>query len=148
VRDMEKKRASCRAWHHANREVVNESNRARYALDPSKKRATVARWRKRNPDKVNAQHRALYKVSETARTTQKVNAHNRRRAPGKITKNEVRAIMKDPCAYCGSPPEHLEHCTPLCRGGWNVADNCVAACARCNLGKGWKTVLEWMGMWP
>lgn len=67
---------------------------------------------------------------------------------GKLKATEVRLIMQDLCAYCGEPSEELEHCTPLSRGGWNVAENCVAACTKCNRTKNTQTVLEFLGMWP
>ena len=46
------------------------------------------------------------------------------------------------CRYCGArAPEvrlHVDHVTPVSRGGTNDDDNLVAACADCNLGKGIK----------
>jgi 5-methylcytosine-specific restriction endonuclease McrA len=51
------------------------------------------------------------------------------------------------CDYCGRAAAlQLEHCTPIARGGWNSADNAVAACAPCNVKKGTQTVLEFMGV--
>lgn len=56
------------------------------------------------------------------------------------------------CFYCGvtmvfghndSPRSaHLEHKTPLSRGGTHSEDNCVLACRSCNLSKGTKTAEE------
>ena len=43
------------------------------------------------------------------------------------------------CQYCGqSAPDvvlHIDHRTPLARGGGDEVDNLVTACATCNLGK-------------
>jgi len=43
------------------------------------------------------------------------------------------------CAYCGGkPPEvvlHLDHITPVAKGGDNDPTNLVTSCADCNLGK-------------
>lgn len=41
------------------------------------------------------------------------------------------------CAYCGKRLyEVLEHKTPISKGGGTTAENCVPACASCNIGKG------------
>jgi 5-methylcytosine-specific restriction endonuclease McrA len=72
----------------------------------------------------------------------------KRQYGGSLTTGELRAALAEPCAYCGAPSEHVEHCTPLSRGGENSAWNVVGACADCNLNKGRMTVLEFLGLWP
>ncbi|MFE4367961.1 MULTISPECIES: HNH endonuclease [unclassified Streptomyces] len=50
------------------------------------------------------------------------------------------------CAYCpDGRAEHLDHVVPLSKGGTDTADNMVPACAKCNLSKGAKTLMEWRG---
>lgn len=46
------------------------------------------------------------------------------------------------CVYCKNDQErlHVDHVTPVVRGGRTVADNLVTACESCNLGKGSMTV--------
>lgn len=43
------------------------------------------------------------------------------------------------CQYCGAhPPEsilHVDHITPIAKGGGNEADNLITACSICNAGK-------------
>jgi 5-methylcytosine-specific restriction endonuclease McrA len=46
------------------------------------------------------------------------------------------------CAYCRGPAETIDHVVPRSRGGEHAWDNVVAACARCNHGKGDKTPAE------
>ena len=48
------------------------------------------------------------------------------------------------CCYCDAPAEHLDHVTPLSRGGRDVLSNVVPACADCNLSKGALTLAEWL----
>lgn len=75
----------------------------------------------------------------------------RKRGRGaRISIGEVRElIIAEPnCAYCGSPALHIEHCTPLSKGGTGDIGNLVMACDSCNLKKGSKTVLEFLGLWP
>jgi len=55
------------------------------------------------------------------------------------------------CFYCSTPLPlesviHLEHKTPLSRGGSNGPENLALACAPCNLSKGAKTAQEFMEM--
>jgi len=51
------------------------------------------------------------------------------------------------CSYCGSIDKrgHVDHVTPLSRGGDDSLDNLVWSCRKCNLSKGSKTVGEWKG---
>lgn len=51
------------------------------------------------------------------------------------------------CSYCGRTQQdgaklHLDHITPVSRGGKTVADNLITACDQCNLGKGTRSVLD------
>ncbi len=162
----EKAKAATARWRAANREQVaayarayREANlermrakdaardleearsraRSRYASDPQRFRAQSDAWRRANPDGVKAQ------------------VHKRRarkqKAGGNMTAAEIRALKESAdgiCAYCLQPAAklHVEHCTPLCRGGTNTLDNCVMACASCNARKGQKTVLEFLFNYP
>ena len=54
------------------------------------------------------------------------------------------------CHYCGTPLRidgawHVEHQLPRALGGTDEPLNLVAACAGCNLQKGTRTALEWVG---
>jgi hypothetical protein len=46
------------------------------------------------------------------------------------------------CRYCGRQsdvvPLHVDHVTPVCRGGTNDEENLITACQDCNLGKSGK----------
>ncbi|MFJ9671105.1 HNH endonuclease [Streptomyces sp. NPDC101221] len=47
------------------------------------------------------------------------------------------------CCYCDRPAEHLDHVTPISRGGADTLSNVVPACAPCNYAKGALTLAEW-----
>ena len=47
------------------------------------------------------------------------------------------------CAYCDAPAEHLDHVTPLSKGGEDKESNMLPACAPCNLTKSDRTLAEW-----
>lgn len=57
----------------------------------------------------------------------------------KRTRFEVLKRDNHTCRYCGaSAPDvklHIDHVTPVALGGTDTADNLVAACVDCNLGK-------------
>jgi 5-methylcytosine-specific restriction endonuclease McrA len=50
------------------------------------------------------------------------------------------------CYYCGvlEPNPHLEHRTPLVRGGKHEGRNLVPACPTCNMRKGTRTEAEYL----
>lgn len=49
------------------------------------------------------------------------------------------------CFYCGKDASHVDHKTPLRRGGSNNIGNLVPCCAACNIAKGSTTADEFMG---
>lgn len=114
------------------------------AAHPGKAKAYGSEWREKNREAKRASDRAYYQANKDAWTAQRL----RRRAAGRVSKTDIRALSGQACAYCGAPGEHVEHCTPISRGGTNAAENLVMACAACNLRKGPKTVLEFLGLWP
>ena len=50
------------------------------------------------------------------------------------------------CAYCGTTegPFHIDHKTPVARGGKDCLSNLTVACQQCNLSKGSKSLKEWL----
>lgn len=46
------------------------------------------------------------------------------------------------CQYCGRDADSIDHVIPRSRGGTHTWDNVVAACRRCNLGKGSRLLTE------
>lgn len=69
-------------------------------------------------------------------------------ADGTVTKAVIRRLtVEENCAYCHAPltadNRHIDHVTPLSRGGVHSADNIVAACQSCNATKGAKKLWQW-----
>lgn len=99
-----------------------------------RKRGQSSVWRSSNPEKVLAQklrrrYRSLKEIKLVSRT---------------IIFERSGGI----CYLCGCGIEfgsfHLEHRTPLIRGGSHSYENVSAACAPCNLRKHTKTALEFL----
>lgn len=51
-------------------------------------------------------------------------------------KRARRALLGQPCVYCGHPADTVEHLTPRALGGTNDRDNLAPACRRCNERRG------------
>jgi 5-methylcytosine-specific restriction endonuclease McrA len=65
----------------------------------------------------------------------------------KVYHNNIKKYGKLTCVYCDiecCDSWHLEHLTPISRGGTNDYDNLAISCPRCNLEKGVKTVDEYI----
>ena len=91
-------------------------------------------WRTKKPN--------LVKTYSQTRRALKANAK------GTLTKEDVSnlyATQGGSCYYCSVDIEgsyHIEHMTPLSRGGMNDVSNICLACAPCNLKKHTKTADE------
>lgn len=148
------------------RDEHKEYFRERYALDPVKGRERARQWRRNNPNKAReiekryrAKNRAVirailrrsYAKHKTQRLIDLRNERARRRdAPGTFTHADLDAIYASQqglCYYCGAllvKPIHIDHKTPISRGGTNWPDNLALSCAGCNLSKGAKTEAEFV----
>lgn len=111
-------------WDERNREYVREYNR---------------NWRKNNPDKVKIQKKIRFAREKNALSW-----------PTTAELVELYEHQNGHCGHCGITitidESHLEHMTPLVRGGTNDLDNLCYACQDCNLSKGSKTVAEWIAV--
>ncbi len=88
-----------------------------------------------HPDRLRAPRCEACIASSTDR------APLRRHAPRLVAETGGR------CPGCRRPitvaTAHVDHMTPIARGGTNARENLQALCARCNLSKGAQTMEEW-----
>lgn len=56
----------------------------------------------------------------------------------------IEAITNDPCAYCDSSMEHVDHIDPVALEGVSDWTNFAPACGPCNQSKAAKPLLLWM----
>ncbi len=98
--------------------------------------ARTARWDAANPSR---------KQQRSRRRPERVAS-----APGYHNESDIqiiRNLLNDECFYCGKALHgggHLDHMTPLMRGGSNWPENLVVACVKCNLDKHAKTAGEFI----
>lgn len=164
-RARQRRDADPEAWAERRRELAAtperkaakrvESRRER-ERDPEAARERNRRYRARHRERLNAEAKARLDADpeRKRRISQTRDANRRARklagAPD-LTAAEWRAtveVFAGRCAYCWSAAEvlHLEHMTPLARGGRHARDNVVPACESCNKRKATRTAEEY-GAW-
>lgn len=79
-------------------------------------RSCVSRWHEHNVEGPARYLALLVRPTDTRR----------------VRAEYMRAMRRDPCAYCGEPSEALDHLVPRCDGGPDAWTNRAGACTRCN----------------
>lgn len=139
-----------REYHAANRAHRSISNERWYAENRDYKQAygrdRAKQWRAANPGyaKEYRDRNRDRKYALQAQYRARKNSANH--VP--YSRAEIFARWGGMCGYgCGRPAEHLDHVTPLSRGGDDVESNVLPSCADENLSKGAKTLAEWALSW-
>lgn len=121
----------------ANPEVSRAANAKRRAEDPEGTKAAVRAWFAANPDK-----RAAYQAARRAR---------QRGANGNASpdiKVKLMRLQRGRCAACGisllAAKPHLDHITPLSKGGAHEDANLQLLCWKCNQQKHSKDPIAFM----
>lgn len=143
--------AMARAWERNNRERSREiSNRSRWRR--REKRIEESRkWREENREKyLKACSNWAKKYPERAKAKNQLRRARKLAAEGSHTASEIIQMYEDQqglCAYCETVlfgDYHVDHMTPLSRGGSNNWSNLAIACPPCNMAKGTLSVLEFL----
>lgn len=152
--------AYAKKWRLENVEYKAQRDKEYAQKHPERVRAAKAKYKKIHADRVrkmNAEYSAANKefLSQKNREWRKKNPekHNakeaRRRAQRRgngvfvILDRELRQLMQRPCFYCGKESQHMDHVIPISRGGRHSIGNLVPSCAKCNLSKNDKFLVEW-----
>lgn len=140
-----------RKYRSENAETLRAEARDRYHRNSAERRATMSRYREQNAEKcreIARRYRALNKDAVAERDRNK--RARRIGAPGRHTANDVRriyALQRGRCAACRKhlpSSYHVDHITPLARGGTNDAINLQILCPPCNLRKHATDPIEFM----
>ena len=123
----------CKRGHVAERSITSFQCRECYREDKKRYRAAAPKKfrRKANP--------------ELRRATSRNRKAMKRAAHGRHTAADVQRILlrqKYRCSYCKVSLKggyHVDHITPLSKGGGNGPDNLQCLCPPCNMSKGAKT---------
>lgn len=141
--------------HPENKEKLSEQAKIKYQHYDSewhaKNRIRVKKWRNANPEKVKVWYDANLEKYKTY--------NNNRRARikgngGTFTFKELNEQFERQegfCYYCGEllyksfdSSVHIDHMTPISRGGSNDISNIALSCAACNLKKHTQTAEEFL----
>lgn len=141
------------AYHGEKQTVANPKRRVKAEVQTPTARASE-RYRKRHPERMLKFRREW---AERNRHVQQANSHTstlRVRYPEQAEKISPKELAQwilprrgQPCPYCKSPAQHIDHRTPLSRGGEHAFDNLQMICQICNRAKGALTeaeFLEWI----
>lgn len=125
------------------REITKEQRRRAFERDPERSRRHtrefMRRWRAANPELSKAMMREWRAANpEKAREYDANNSARRRRAEGNFSSKDVERLLKlqgFKCAECRKSVKtgyHVDHITPIARGGTNWPTNLQILCPPCN----------------
>lgn len=159
------------AWKKANPEKVRQGARALWAKTREKSNRVRAEWWAKHPEKRAAKDRRSYIAHmddkrAKARARQKLvldkyrtyRANRKSRVAGNggsHTPEEAAALLHGQACRCANPfcaadltvsKRHLDHKTPIIRGGTSSIENMQWLCATCNLRKHSRPQGEWLAL--
>ncbi len=143
LENLESERERCKEWYWENRERVLKESAESRALQTEEEKAHSAQVQKAWMATETGKRKC--RSSEQRRRARKKNAE------GSFTAEDIKdlyATQGGRCYYCSVEIEsgyHIEHMTPLSRGGRNDVSNICLACAPCNHSKYTKTAEEFIG---
>lgn len=146
-----------------NKEKLKEKSKIYYRTE--KHQDYIKKYYKENKDKISKRQKLRilngdkslkevqkkYRQSEKGKIAEKNKYHKRRDKykNGTLTNKELSELYKNTkkCYWCdcdiNSKNTHLDHYTPLSKGGRHVLENIVLSCNKCNLEKGAKDPIDY-----
>lgn len=143
----EKRKETCKNYREKNPEACKEAylkwqekekargwavKKAYDLANPEQRKARASKWAKNNPE------------------SNRMSNHRRRGATGAFTKKDIDFLMKSQRGKCVScftsllNGKHIDHITPIARGGTNDPTNLQLLCPDCNRRKGAKDPIDFM----
>lgn len=142
-RHADRVKASQQKWLAENPERRKEVVQAHYQRNKASENARAVAWRKANPDRIKEHRRGWHQRHREANIA-RMAARRAKAREYVVSDRDLRRIMAQPCAHCGSGERlHLDHIVPLARGGQHAVGNLQMLCQRCNQSKGKKVMTEW-----
>lgn len=143
--------SKCKEWKPVSEFVKGVNGRPHsYCLLCSRKWFEDRRRKNGVPPKRVSNEESIARRKAYKREHNRISVHNRRAAgkmPGRFDIGRMLCEQDARCAYCGdllSNGYHIDHKTPVSRGGTNGPENLHLTCAKCNLRKGTMTHEEFL----
>jgi 5-methylcytosine-specific restriction endonuclease McrA len=148
------KAASAR-WQKAHPERVKAENARYYAAHPEQK-AAHARWRKAHTEEIKA-YGALWRKAHPEQNAVRKSTRQARKLGNGVGdsvlmaafRRRVAKALRIKCYWCREwipkGHRHVDHITPLAKGGPDAELNLCCSCDLCNLSKGAKNPGEFSG---
>lgn len=132
-----------REWYAKNATRLRPIASARRAANPEPSRAAAREWKANNAHKVRA--------ADALRRAREIGAQAGNRKAYAAYLKWARSAKSVPCYWCrtstkpGKKSRHIDHITPLARGGADAVGNLCVSCPACNLTKNAKQPFEFAG---
>ncbi len=146
--DPSKSLKNNRAWHAAHPGYSAAKSAKRRQENPEQARFYVRRWFSEHPEQVKANNKRWRKANP-GQVKAWCKRHNARKkgAEGYFSSDDIQQLYYDQggLCLCGKTlfKHHIDHKTPISRGGSNNPSNLQLLCQPCNDRKGAKTMDEW-----
>ena len=113
-------------------------DKARYKRYKEKYNINSKNWAKENPHKSHAS------THQTTLKKRYPEIWERSNIETKDLAEWLKQHRGDPCPYCGEEAFHIDHMTPLSKGGEHTWDNIELICKTCNIAKNNLTKQEYI----
>lgn len=123
-----------------------EYNKEWWVQNRERMRLHHREWARGNKDRRNAYRRELLQRNEAYRLRSNRDSEKRERGV-KYSKEAIEyaeVLYNDPCSYCGTPADTIDHIVSVSAGGGSEIANLTAACKRCNSSKGNRDLLGFL----
>ena len=146
----ERERQRAASYRLKNPEKIKAYDKEHYAKNAEREKADSKRYRELNHERTLETQR-LWKINNPEKwRVAWTNAKSRRRgAEGKFSQQDVIDLMtsqKGQCVYCKEDIKakyHIDHITPISRGGTNYRNNLQLLCPFCNISKNNRDPVEY-----
>jgi len=137
--------AQRKVYREAHKKELSEKFKRWYNSNKEQQFENIARWQEIHPEEYHF-------IKTKARHVRRARLNN---IAGSFTADEIKELahqQENKCYYCGKLffngnlifDRHIEHKTPLSRGGTNDVSNIVLSCSKCNRIKHTKTHDEFL----
>lgn len=135
-----------RARRQRDPEAARRKDRERYIA--GRHGSDYARkWRQENPEASRASGRRSYERNRDKRLVEMREQRLKRHGRTPETVNYIKAILGDPCSYCGERiVVDLDHIEPKSKGGADEWENFTPACRSCNAAKADRPLLLFLAL--